>query len=334
MKSFATLVTALSLCMQVSAQNIGINCDGSAPHHTALLDINGDALPNNGKRGLLIPRVTTTQRDLMVTSESLLVYNTSTSCFNFWSSLAGWQAFGCAEKPRMIGYGGGVGNSGRIVIENAYQDIDVRIMYDATDLFVELLDQNLQHRNVLLDWNLASSMRSAVTLDGVLYILVVAGIPNPNEWRVYRYDITDIASGGILMNFVGQSLSGTDFDMEMTANSSGNFYFTYNAGNSANDYSVARYSVAGTTFSHLGSVNYGGISNSFARILVDAMGNVYGLASSGATVIRKFDPLGVQIYVTPTYMVSLSAGRVLNWSDTFYFGDSSVDRILNRVYLE
>ncbi len=332
MKSFVTFLSALLLCMQVSAQNIGINCDGSAPHSTALLDINGDALPNDGKRGLLIPRVTTTQRDLMATAEGLLVYNTTQACFNYWS-LGSWHDLcGNKEKPRMIGYGGGVGNSGRIVLENTYQDTDVRIVCDATDLFVELPDQNLQQRSVLLDWGLASSLRSAVALDGFLYILVVAGIPNPNEWRVYRYDITDIASGGTLISFVGQTLSGTDFDMEMTANESGTFYFTYNAGNSLNDYSVARYNLTGTSLTHSSSLNFGASIGSFSRILSDAAGNVFGVSGSG--VVRKFTPVGGLTYTTPSYIVSVGSGRVLNWDDTFYFGDLSIDKVLNRIYLE
>jgi hypothetical protein len=332
MKQLLVTLCAVIFCAELWSQNIGINVDGSAPAPSALLDINGDALPNNGKRGLLIPRVTTTQRDLMLTAEGLLVYNTTTSCFNYWSIGSWYDLCGGQEKPRMIGYGGGVGNPARAVFPNTYQDIDVRIAYDATDLFVELPDQNLQHRNMLLDWSLASSMRSAVALDGLLYILVVAGIPNPNEWRVYRYDITDIASGGALMSFVGQPLSGTDFDMEMTANESGTFYFTYNAGNSLNDYSIARYNLTGASLIHSSSLNFGAGIGSFSRILSDVAGNVFGISGSG--VVRKFNSLGGLLYTTPAYVVGFSTGRALSWLDTFYFGDSSVDRVLNRVYLE
>jgi uncharacterized protein (TIGR02145 family) len=74
--------------------NVGIGT--TAPNASALLDI--DASPENNK-GLLIPRMTTTERNAIApgTSEnSLLIFNTTTQCFEAWNAPSStWVAFGC-----------------------------------------------------------------------------------------------------------------------------------------------------------------------------------------------------------------------------------------------
>ena len=86
MKPSLLTLCAVLFCIQLHSQNIGINVDGSAPHPSALLDIDAAALPNNAKRGLLIPRVTLVQRNFMATTEGLLVYNTDQGCFNYYDA--------------------------------------------------------------------------------------------------------------------------------------------------------------------------------------------------------------------------------------------------------
>ena len=75
------------------AQNVGISSTGVTPNEKALLDL--DAAPSNDK-GLLVPRLTTTERDAIAAPipESLLIYNTTTQCYEGWNS-ATWVAFGC-----------------------------------------------------------------------------------------------------------------------------------------------------------------------------------------------------------------------------------------------
>ncbi|OFY82309.1 MAG: hypothetical protein A3F72_21795 [Bacteroidetes bacterium RIFCSPLOWO2_12_FULL_35_15] len=73
------------------AQNIGINSTGAAPAVSAALDI------DMNQKGLLIPRMSTTDRNLIGSPvESLLIYNTSTQCFEAWNNTtSSWVAFGC-----------------------------------------------------------------------------------------------------------------------------------------------------------------------------------------------------------------------------------------------
>lgn len=78
------LLIAVTLCgAPLSAQNIGINADGTPPHPSALLDVDVSALPANGKKGLLVPRMPTAQRTgIPAPAEGLLVYDTTLN--QFW----------------------------------------------------------------------------------------------------------------------------------------------------------------------------------------------------------------------------------------------------------
>lgn len=70
--------------------NIGINT-GATPASSAKLDI------TSTNSGLLVPRMTTGQRDAISSpAESLVIYNTTTKCFEAWNQgTSAWVAFGC-----------------------------------------------------------------------------------------------------------------------------------------------------------------------------------------------------------------------------------------------
>jgi hypothetical protein len=81
--------------MQIYAQNVGINSDGSSPNASAMLDI------KSADKGLLIPRValTSTSSASPITSPatSLLIYNTATAGdvtpgYYYWNGSA-WVRF-------------------------------------------------------------------------------------------------------------------------------------------------------------------------------------------------------------------------------------------------
>ncbi len=79
------------LCLTSSfSQNVGINTTGAAPDASAILDISGTT-------GLLIPRMTTAQRNAIASPvESLLIYNTTTKCYEGYNATSStWVAFGC-----------------------------------------------------------------------------------------------------------------------------------------------------------------------------------------------------------------------------------------------
>ena len=104
-KALVFVMLTLSSITIVNSQSIGINTTGSTPDSKSMLDINSDNA-SGVKRGLLIPRMTTLQRDelsasLGVTTESLLIFNTTTKCYEAWNqTLASWSAFGCINCHR------------------------------------------------------------------------------------------------------------------------------------------------------------------------------------------------------------------------------------------
>jgi hypothetical protein len=76
MKKFYASLTGLLLCsMFCLAQNVAINEDGSLPDPSAMLDI------KSGNKGILIPRMSTADRELIVGPKGLMVYDTTTSSF-------------------------------------------------------------------------------------------------------------------------------------------------------------------------------------------------------------------------------------------------------------
>ena len=79
------------------SQGIGVNNTGNPPDNSSALDIDGANNLTNAK-GLLIPRMTTTERNTITAPipESLLIFNTSTRCFEAYNSLIlQWVSIRC-----------------------------------------------------------------------------------------------------------------------------------------------------------------------------------------------------------------------------------------------
>ena len=67
----------LLICTSTFAQGVGINPSGNPPDTSAMLDV------FSTQKGLLIPRMTTAQRDSIVSPAfGLLILNITDSCFN------------------------------------------------------------------------------------------------------------------------------------------------------------------------------------------------------------------------------------------------------------
>ncbi|MBI2281130.1 MAG: hypothetical protein HYU68_10640 [Bacteroidetes bacterium] len=93
---FLIALLAIAATKQSFAQNVGINSTGATPNAKALLDI--DATGSSSKGGLLVPRLTTAERNAITAPipMSLLIFNTTTECFEAWNQTSStWVAFGC-----------------------------------------------------------------------------------------------------------------------------------------------------------------------------------------------------------------------------------------------
>ncbi|MBK7214956.1 MAG: putative metal-binding motif-containing protein [Bacteroidales bacterium] len=90
MKRLVQFYLVFITLFSISYAQVSVNTDGSSPDNSAMLDIKSDS------KGLLIPRMTTSQRD-MVSSPAigLLIYNTSTLSFDYYTG-SGWIKLGKA----------------------------------------------------------------------------------------------------------------------------------------------------------------------------------------------------------------------------------------------
>lgn len=76
----------------VYSQGISINETGNAPASCAILDVQPDV---NYNKGLLLPRLTTTQRNSIPSPvQGLIIYNTTTNCFEIFNGTV-WYSLGC-----------------------------------------------------------------------------------------------------------------------------------------------------------------------------------------------------------------------------------------------
>ena len=98
--SFIVIFTSILLLHSIIAysQNasVGINKSGAVPNPKALLDI--DAFGMSPKAGVLIPRLTTTERDAITAPipESLFIYNIDNHCFEGYNENSSmWISIGC-----------------------------------------------------------------------------------------------------------------------------------------------------------------------------------------------------------------------------------------------
>ena len=79
-KIYSLFIVCLILIMPSVAQNVAINEDGSLPHPKAILDV------KSTNKGILIPRISTSDRVAMRATKGLLVYDTTTSSFWYFGS--------------------------------------------------------------------------------------------------------------------------------------------------------------------------------------------------------------------------------------------------------
>lgn len=169
-----------------------------------------------------------------------------------------------------------------------------------------------QERNLTSDWASASVLTSAVFLGAYVYAMIRDASSN---YRIYRFDKTNIAAGGTLMTIVGQAFStsgGTDVGMFCDGT---NFYFNYQAGNSANDYILSKYSLSGTTLTFVSNTTCGSTANSLRRVVVDLSGNIFA-GSTADNKIRKFNSSGT---LQTTSNTGVNANLLMNYLNNYYF---------------
>jgi hypothetical protein len=86
--AFIVLVSLITLTLTINAQDVGvgINTDGAMPHPSAILDV------SSTQHGLLIPRMTSTQKDnITEAAEGLMIYQTDGSKGYYYFTGTLWE---------------------------------------------------------------------------------------------------------------------------------------------------------------------------------------------------------------------------------------------------
>lgn len=170
-----------------------------------------------------------------------------------------------------------------------------------TTYFGDLENATWQSRVITSDWADADGCVCGVKIGSYLYLLMNDSGPAPDAWRLYRFTASNLAAGGTLMTFAGAKvLVASDGAYGIKMGSDGTYlYFSYEAGNSANDYVVAKYSVSGTTATYVSSITCGSTANSLYTFQVRASdGHI--LARSNGGVYRRFNTSGTLQTTSPT----------------------------------
>jgi len=200
------LIAANSLSAQVNG--IAINDDNSSADVSAILDVNINA--SSSKKGLLIPRVTSTQRDAIVLpANSLLIFNTSTNWFEYnegtpaspnWvpllSSITGWRTIGNTGTSPGTNFIGTTDNAGFLFkINNSYAGY-LDNSFVTNNLYLGLYSGNYGTSTGIYNIALGASALASNTSGGMNTAIGQAALySNTNGW---------------LNTAIGQSALGTN----------------------------------------------------------------------------------------------------------------------------
>jgi len=183
-----------------------------------------------------------------------------------------------------------------------------------------------QYRSPRSDYADADVCDSFVLIGDYLYVLILDSGTTPNTYRVYRYSATNINAGGALMNFAGSFvLVQTDSSLRMSSDGT-YLYFNFKAGNSANDYDVAKFEISGTTLNYVSTTSFGSTSGDCGNVVFTSNA-AYGFnnGSGYLTKISKFDLSGTLISSGAT---STGAFCQYNYLGNIYIGRTIDDQLI------
>lgn len=216
-----------------------------------------------------------------------------------------------------------------------FQDDSAKIAVSAeTILYLDLAGQSLQVYDLTNIWADADEVDGVALVGAYVYVLLRDGDPATDVYRVYRLDKTDITSSS-QMTFSGQSLTATNSNVSMMSNGT-DFYFTFDSGNSANDYDIAKFTVSGTTFTYDSTITCGSTAGYFIGVTaVDASENIYTWENSGRT-IKKYNSSGTLQDTSDAYR-SITNGFLgwLNWNDNHFIREEvgTTENKYVRIYV-
>lgn len=182
---------------------------------------------------------------------------------------------------------------------------------------MDLESNTFQSRALTSDWADVEGCMAVVVLGSYLYALLIDADTSPDTYRVYRYDRTNLAAGGTLMTFSGGTgLTTTNSSLRMSSDGT-YLYINFQAGNSANDYALAKYSISGTTLTYVSTTTCGSTSGRFSKFHVRATNG--DIIAHTSQVLRRYDSSGVLQATSPTYNYVNNVEGLIYMNDYFLY---------------
>lgn len=325
MKTLSSFFVILMTLVNTYGQQPGvyISATPGSPNSSALLDI------NSNNQGILIPRMTTAEMTAISSpSQGLLIYNTDSICFCFFTT--SWKnmctgATNMQNYPRILSYGI---FSGQNILANGFIDQEALVIGNSWNLYVHIPNEIDQYRDIRNDWASAGGLSSYIIVNGKLYILVNSSTTH----RIYMYDLYNINSGGTLVTLTGQALGTSTSSAAMTSDGT-NVYLTHNANNSTNDYVIAKYSMTNSsTFAYQSSITCSA-PNGVRRLLATSSGKLFLFSNTGSVIYVINSSNGNSITTYNNYIIN-NTTRLLNWNDHIYIDYSSGDNIMDEIFID
>ncbi len=188
MKKIFFIISMLFLFSNALIGQVGINTDNSIPVPSAMLDVKSTS------KGLLPPRMSTAQRDLISSpAAGLIIYNISKNCLEIYNGIA-WNSIADGLTTHVIGenYGGGIifyvtpdGQHG--LIAETQDQSSGSSWWDAQDVISTSINHSTAGKN-FTDWRLPTKNEL-----NLLYNqrAIVGGFANNYYWSSSEYDVND-----------------------------------------------------------------------------------------------------------------------------------------------
>lgn len=197
--------------------------------------------------------------------------------------------------------------SGTNTLYGIFSDVgDLVNVISGTDIYLETATLPIQTRNITTDWASAAVIYSAAIIGTYLYIHVRDG---SNNWRIYRFDKTNLSAGGTLMTISGQAFSTTGGSEMIMFSDGTNLYFNSKAGNSTSVHIISKYTISGTTLTYASDITCGSTTTNLYYPFADSSGNIYGFSNADSK-IRKYNSSGTLQLTTANYS-ALGASYVI-----------------------
>lgn len=205
-------------------------------------------------------------------------------------------------------------NSSTNSLNSYYSDREAFVYFDGIGftLSVNALPNNFT-RDLSIDWGsmVAGGITSAAIFGNAMYVLLRDSSDNH---RLYKYDLTNSATPGVLCTFSGASL-GSQSGVTMSSDGS-SLYFSYQGGNSASDNIISKYSISGSTITFVSNTTMVSATGFFTTtFLVSRIGHYFGTTTFDG-VIKEYDSSGTLVLTTATR--AFPGNESANISNCFY----------------